>query len=75
MLQHDIVAEPLAAGRFDLVHARLLLEHLPERDAVLAGFVHALAPGGWVVVEDLDWATASVTDPPSPVHARSPTRA
>ncbi len=70
VLRHDVVAEPLEAGRFDLVHARLLLEHLPERDAVLAGFVHALAPGGWVVVEDLDWATASVTDPPSPVHAK-----
>ncbi len=52
------------------MHARLLLEHLPERDAVLASLVRAVRPGGWLLVEDLDWATASVIDPPSPVHTR-----
>src|SRR5689334_8013291 len=33
--QHDIVADPLQEAAFDLVHARLVLEHLPERDRVL----------------------------------------
>jgi hypothetical protein len=52
------------------VHARLLLEHLPKRDTVLASLAAALAPGGWLLVEDLDWASAEVIDPPTPLHAR-----
>jgi SAM-dependent methyltransferase len=66
----DITAETLPEGAFDLVHARLLLEHLPQRDEVLTGLVRALAPGGWLVVEDFDWATSTVVDPPSPVLTR-----
>src|SRR5687767_1519985 len=31
VLRHDIVDDPLPEGEFDLVHARLLLLHLPER--------------------------------------------
>lgn len=66
----DVVADPLPPGQFDLVHARLLLEHLPSRDTVLRQLAAALAPGGWLLVEDFDWATATVVDPPSAVHAR-----
>lgn len=50
--QHDVVADPLPDQRFDLVHARLVLEHLPARDQVLARLAKALAPGGVLVVED-----------------------
>lgn len=60
----------LPRAAFDLVHARLLLEHLPTRSEVLANMVGAVKPGGWLVVEDLDWATALVIDPPSDVHSR-----
>src|SRR4051812_45635908 len=28
--RHDIVRDPIEASSYDLVHARLLLEHLPE---------------------------------------------
>jgi ubiquinone/menaquinone biosynthesis C-methylase UbiE len=66
----DVTAEPLPEGQFDLVHARLLLEHLPTRDSVLANMTRAAQPGGWVLVEDLDWVTALVVDPPSEVHQR-----
>jgi SAM-dependent methyltransferase len=66
--QQDITAEPLPAGEFDLVHARLLLEHLPARDAVLPALAEALAAGGWLLVEDFDWSVAALVDPPSPVH-------
>jgi SAM-dependent methyltransferase len=68
--RQDITAEPLLHGRFDLVHARLLLAHLPARDAVLRGLASALAPGGWVLVEDFDWAATTPVDPPSAVHDR-----
>jgi SAM-dependent methyltransferase len=66
----DITSDPLDPGQFDLVHARLLLEHLPARDEVLRMLADAVAPGGWLLVEDFDWATAEVVDPPSPVHSR-----
>src|SRR3954471_1746431 len=53
--RHDVVSHPPPGERFDLVHARLVLEHLPEREAVLDRLVQALAPGGRLVVEDYDW--------------------
>jgi SAM-dependent methyltransferase len=70
VLRRDVTAEPLPPGELDLVHARLLLEHLPARDPVLESMVRSVRSGGWVVVEDFDWVTAAVVDPPSPVHER-----
>jgi ubiquinone/menaquinone biosynthesis C-methylase UbiE len=70
VVQADVTTDALPAQAFDLVHARLLLEHLPQRDEVLHALAGALRPGGWLLVEDLDWATALVTDPPSAAHAR-----
>jgi SAM-dependent methyltransferase len=66
----DVTEQPLPNGEFDLVHARLLLEHFPSRGDVLGNMIGAAKPGGWVLVEDLDWATALVVDPPSDVHRR-----
>ena len=68
--RQDVTATPLPAGSFDLVHARLLLEHLPERDAVLPAVAEALVPGGWLLVEDFHWITTSVIDPPDPQYIR-----
>lgn len=65
----DVTERPLEPAEFDLVHARLLLEHLPARGEVLASMIRATRPGGWVLVEDFDWATALVIDPPSDVHS------
>ena len=58
ILRHDIVAEPLPEAEFDLVHARLVLEHLRERDEVLRKLVRALKPGGWLLLESVDYASA-----------------
>jgi SAM-dependent methyltransferase len=52
--RHDIVRDELPESRFDLVHARLVLIHRPEREAVLDRLVRALRPGGWLVIEDFD---------------------
>src|SRR5262249_1904756 len=49
----DVVAEPLEAGAYDLVHARTLLEHLATREEVVAQFAAALRPGGVLVAEDV----------------------
>ena len=32
VMQQDIVKDPLPDDSFDLVHARLVFEHIPERD-------------------------------------------
>ncbi|MDQ7904349.1 class I SAM-dependent methyltransferase [Phytohabitans sp. ZYX-F-186] len=52
VLAHDIVADPVPDPPYDLVHARLLLLHLPERERVLRKLAAALRPGGSLVVED-----------------------
>src|SRR2546425_4656314 len=54
--KHDIASDELPAEAFDLVHARAVLEHLPERDKALARMVEALRPGGWLLVEDGDFS-------------------
>ncbi len=64
------VTAGLPAGPFDLVHARLLLEHLPQRLDVLRSMAAAAADGGWVLVEDFDWSTALMVDPATPLLAR-----
>ena len=55
--RHDIAADDLPDGAFDLVHARAVLHHLPDHDRALARMTAALRPGGWLVVEDPDWAS------------------
>lgn len=52
---HDIVVDSLEVGAFDLVHARLVLAHLQERDGALISLVDALRPGGWLLVEEMDF--------------------
>jgi len=52
--RHDIVRDPLPDSAFDLVHARLILVHLPERELALAKMASALKPGGWLVCEEFD---------------------
>ncbi|HZU55556.1 MAG TPA: methyltransferase domain-containing protein [Actinocrinis sp.] len=55
--RHDVAADaPPELGTFDLVHARLVLVHVPDRDRALATMVAALRPGGWLLVEDADTA-------------------
>lgn len=53
---HDVRTEPLPENRFDLIVARLVLQQLAERDAIMAKLVQALKPGGWLQVEEFDTA-------------------
>jgi SAM-dependent methyltransferase len=52
--RHNIATDPLPQGAFDLVHARLVLMHLPEREQALARMISALKPGGWLIDEEYD---------------------
>jgi ubiquinone/menaquinone biosynthesis C-methylase UbiE len=60
--RHDIARDSLPDAAFDLVHARLILIHLPEREAALAKMAGALKPGGWLVCEEFD-SLSMPTDP------------
>ncbi len=54
LVEHDVAHDEPPTGGFDLVHERLVLIHLPEREQALARMVAALKPGGWVLIEDFD---------------------
>jgi SAM-dependent methyltransferase len=54
VLQHDVAADPAPGDEFDLVHARLVLAHVREREAALASMVGSLRTGAWLLVEDAD---------------------
>jgi SAM-dependent methyltransferase len=51
----DIRTDELPQAEFDLVHARLVLEHLSDRRQILERLATTLRPGGWIVIEDYDW--------------------
>jgi SAM-dependent methyltransferase len=51
----DVRTDELPQAEFDLVHARLVLEHLTERREILGRLAATLRPGGWIVIEDYDW--------------------
>jgi SAM-dependent methyltransferase len=65
VLRHDIVHETAPPGGFDLIHARLVLIHLPDRLAVLDKLVGALRPGGWLQLDefDLSYGPLLLSDP------------
>jgi SAM-dependent methyltransferase len=54
VLRHDLVNEPVPDGPWDVIHARLVLLHIPERRDILRRLAAALAPGGALVIEDFE---------------------
>jgi SAM-dependent methyltransferase len=64
----DLVTDALPAGPWDLIHERLVLQHVPARWEVLDRMVAALAPGGWILLEDFDTAEVRTTDRDGPHH-------
>ncbi|OON82786.1 methyltransferase domain-containing protein [Streptomyces tsukubensis] len=54
VLRHDVAADPIPPGGFDLVHARLVLVHVTDRAEALRRMVQALRPGGRLLIEDAD---------------------
>ena len=61
--RHDVGVDPVPDGPFDLVHARLVLVHVPQRDDALRAMVSALRPGGWLLVEEADPALQPLVCP------------
>jgi SAM-dependent methyltransferase len=64
--QHDIIAERIGKASFDLVHTRLVIEHLPEPERLLEMLAEAVRPGGLLVVECTDMLATAAADPSDP---------
>jgi ubiquinone/menaquinone biosynthesis C-methylase UbiE len=62
-------ARPIAAGRFDLAYARLVLSHLIDPLAVVRAMAAEVRSGGLVAVEDMFLGTLR-SDPPAPALDR-----
>ncbi|MEU4690628.1 methyltransferase domain-containing protein [Actinoplanes sp. NPDC023714] len=54
--RHDLTTEPVPDPPWDLIHARLVLAHLPDRERILGRLAGALAPGGVLFLEE--WLSA-----------------
>ncbi|MFF5405147.1 class I SAM-dependent methyltransferase [Streptomyces misionensis] len=50
----DVARDPLPEETYDLVVARLVLQHVPDRDTVLRRLVRALRPGGLLQIDEID---------------------
>lgn len=59
--RHDLQNEDLPAGSFDIVHERSVLSWLGQGGA-LERLAAAVAPGGWLLLEDFDWAIGGPGD-------------
>lgn len=68
-IRHDVSRDAPPGGNFDLIHARLLLEHLADPRAVIARLVSALRPGGVLVAGDAAGLKIAVV-PPTPMFER-----
>jgi len=65
--RHDLREDALEVEAFDLVHARNVLVHIPERVAVMRKLAAAVRAGGWICLEEPDVAT----DGPDPTVSES----
>jgi SAM-dependent methyltransferase len=57
--QADLRKQPPPRDTFDLIHTRLVLGHIPEREQILDDLIAALRPGGHLVLEEADRFTSS----------------
>jgi SAM-dependent methyltransferase len=67
VLRHDLITDPLPEGPWDVIHARLVLRHLPGRHDILRRLAATLAAGGALAIEEWDaYRTGQVLAAPEP---------
>ena len=54
-IKHDITVDSPPENGFDFVHSRWLLHHLPRPDVAIRRMIEALRPGGWLLLEEVDF--------------------
>lgn len=54
-LVHDVTTDPFPESSFDVIHARLVLSHLPQREDVMRRMLGWLRPDGFVLIESFCW--------------------
>jgi SAM-dependent methyltransferase len=64
--RHDILEDDLEAAHYDLVHCRAVLMHLPDPWRALRRMAAAVRPGGWLLVQELDFGSFGACDPGHP---------
>lgn len=64
VLTHNAVTDDFPVASFDVVHARALLCHLPQREDILTRAITWLRPGGWLVIEDVSLQPSLKTSHP-----------
>jgi ubiquinone/menaquinone biosynthesis C-methylase UbiE len=69
VVQGDATATDLPGASFDLVHARLVLVHVPHVEAVVREMVRLARPGGVVASHEADYLS-HFCDPPLPAWDR-----
>jgi SAM-dependent methyltransferase len=52
--RHDLRSEEFPAAAFDLVHSRMVVQHLPDKAAAIGRLIRAVKPGGLLFLEDTD---------------------
>ena len=69
--RHDAAQDSLPSEHFHLVHARAVIQHIPERVEVMAKLADALRPGGAMVIEDgamAEFVEQALPEPLASVH-------
>ncbi len=54
-LVHDVTSLPFPGGRADMIHARLLLSHLPDPEGLTSRWLTQLRPGGRLLLDEVEW--------------------
>lgn len=66
ILQGDITEAKLEENTYDIVYARLVLQHVHGVDVALQNIYRVLKPGGKVLITDVDEGLFGIIDPPIP---------
>lgn len=60
--RHNIEEDELPEDQFDLVHTRIVMVHLHQRQRAFNRLIGAVKPGGWILLEEPDHLT-TIADP------------
>ncbi len=61
--QHDVTSDKIPPLAYELIHARLVLGRLSQRDELIPRLVSALVPGGWLVLEEFSSSFRMQSEP------------